>query len=115
MPRLVITHIDYLVTVDPSRRIIRDGAIAIADGRITAVGKTNECPALPDDEVIDGRGKLALPGYSIPTCTMPNSSAGVAATKPIRGQSGCSAGSGRSKLIWIRATRCALRGSPSLR
>ena len=62
MPRLVITHIDYLVTVDPSRRIIRDGAIAIADGRITAVGKTDEYPALPDDEVIDGRGKLALPG-----------------------------------------------------
>ena len=29
MPRLVIANIDYLVTVDPSRRIIRDGAIVL--------------------------------------------------------------------------------------
>ena len=29
MPRLVITNIDYLVTVDPSRRIIRNGTLVI--------------------------------------------------------------------------------------
>ena len=40
MPRLIITNIDYLVTVDPSRRIIRDGALVIQDGRIVAVGKS---------------------------------------------------------------------------
>src|SRR2546429_2894488 len=62
MPRLIITNIDYLVTVDPSRRIIRDGALVIRDGRIVAVGKTPEVPSNPDDDVIDGRGKLALPG-----------------------------------------------------
>ncbi len=62
MPRLIITNIDYLVTVDPSRRIIRDGALVIQDGRIVAVGKTAEVPSNPDDDVIDGRGKLALPG-----------------------------------------------------
>src|SRR5438045_5002859 len=62
MSRLVIANIDYLVTVDPSRRIIRDGALVIQDGRIVAVGKTGEFPANPDDDVIDGRGKLALPG-----------------------------------------------------
>src|SRR3989454_2204752 len=62
MPRLIITNIDYLVTVDPSRRIIRDGALVIRDGRIVAVGKTAEVPSNPDDDVIDGRGKLALPG-----------------------------------------------------
>jgi cytosine/adenosine deaminase-related metal-dependent hydrolase len=39
MPRLIITNIDYLVTVDPSRRIIRDGALVIRDGRIVAVGE----------------------------------------------------------------------------
>ena len=55
-------HIDYLVTVDPSRRIIRDGAIVIADGRITAVARRMNIPTNPGDEVIDGRGKLALPG-----------------------------------------------------
>ena len=34
MPRLVIANIDYLVTVDPSRRIIRDGALVIDNDRI---------------------------------------------------------------------------------
>ena len=62
MPRLIIANIDYLVTVDPSRRIIRDGAMVIQDGRIAAVGKTAEFPSNPGDDVIDGRGKLALPG-----------------------------------------------------
>ena len=28
MPRLVIANIDYLVTVDPQRRIVRDGALS---------------------------------------------------------------------------------------
>ena len=62
MPRLIIANIDYLVTVDPSRRIIRDGALVIQDGRTVAVGKTAEFPLQPSDDVIDGRGKLALPG-----------------------------------------------------
>jgi cytosine/adenosine deaminase-related metal-dependent hydrolase len=62
MPRLIIANIDYLVTVDPSRRIIRDGALVIQDGRIVGVGKTGEFPSTPGDDVIDGRGKLALPG-----------------------------------------------------
>jgi len=62
MLRLIINNIDYLVTVDQSRRIIRDGALVIQDGRIVAVGKTAEFPPSPGDDVIDGRGKLALPG-----------------------------------------------------
>jgi 5-methylthioadenosine/S-adenosylhomocysteine deaminase len=62
MSRLVISGIDYLVTVDPSRRVIRDGTLVIQDGRIVAVGKTVELPSCPGDDTIDGRGKLALPG-----------------------------------------------------
>ena len=62
MPRLVIANIDYLVTVDPQRRIIRDGALVIEGGRIAAVGKSADYPAIAGDEVIDARGKLALPG-----------------------------------------------------
>jgi 5-methylthioadenosine/S-adenosylhomocysteine deaminase len=62
MPRLVITNIDYLVTVDPSRRIIRNGTLVIQNDRIVGVGKSNEFPPNPGDDVIDGRGKLALPG-----------------------------------------------------
>ena len=45
MPRLVISNIDYLVTVDAERRIIRDGALVIKDGRIVSVGKSKEVAA----------------------------------------------------------------------
>jgi 5-methylthioadenosine/S-adenosylhomocysteine deaminase len=62
LPRLVIANIDYLVTVDPQRRIIRNGALVIEGGRIAAVGKSADYPAITGDEVIDARGKLALPG-----------------------------------------------------
>jgi len=63
MARLVITNIDYLITVDPERRIIRDGAVAIDGDRIVAVGKTADITVNPAaDTVVDGRGKLALPG-----------------------------------------------------
>jgi len=62
MPRLVIANVDYLVTVDPQRRIIRDGALVIEGDLIAAVGKSADYPANPGDQVIDGRGKLALPG-----------------------------------------------------
>ena len=62
MPRLVISNIDYVVTVDPTRRIIRDGTLIIERGRIAAVGRSSELPPQVDDDVIDGRGKLALPG-----------------------------------------------------
>jgi len=36
---LVIRNAGWIVTVDPARRIITDGAIAIADDRIAFVGK----------------------------------------------------------------------------
>ena len=63
MPDLLIRHSDYVVTVDRERRILRDGAVAITGGRIAAVGKTAEvAPRFPGAEVIDGRGKLVLPG-----------------------------------------------------
>lgn len=39
---LLIDQIDWLITVDPQRRIIRNGAVAISGDRIAAVGKTDE-------------------------------------------------------------------------
>ncbi len=63
MGRLVITDIDYLVTVDKDRRIIQGGAVVIEKGRIAQVGKTADIKIdRATDEVIDGRGKMALPG-----------------------------------------------------
>lgn len=63
MTNILIKNIDYLLTVDKTRRIILDGAIAISDDRIVAVGKTSELePRFAGTEIIDGRGKLVLPG-----------------------------------------------------
>jgi 5-methylthioadenosine/S-adenosylhomocysteine deaminase len=63
MSKILIEHADYVVTVDPERRIIRDGAVAIVGDRIAGVGKTDRIKAEhADAEVIDGRGKMVLPG-----------------------------------------------------
>jgi 5-methylthioadenosine/S-adenosylhomocysteine deaminase len=63
MTRLIIANIDYLVTVDQQRRIIRDGALAIEGDRIVAIGKSSDIATdSVNDTIIDGRGKLALPG-----------------------------------------------------
>jgi cytosine/adenosine deaminase-related metal-dependent hydrolase len=52
-----------IMTMNPSRDIINDGAIAIQNKRIVAVDKTTVLQArYPDEEVIDVKGKLILPG-----------------------------------------------------
>jgi 5-methylthioadenosine/S-adenosylhomocysteine deaminase len=53
----------YVVTMDPSRRILSNGAIAIAGDRIVAVGASDEvATAHPAPLVIDGSDMMALPG-----------------------------------------------------
>jgi hypothetical protein len=39
---LLITGIDWLITIDSTRRIIRDAAIAVDQGKIVAVDKSAE-------------------------------------------------------------------------
>jgi 5-methylthioadenosine/S-adenosylhomocysteine deaminase len=61
---LVIRNIDWLITVDADRRILRDGAIAVKDGRIAAVAKTAEIARVYAAETeIDGRQMVATPGF----------------------------------------------------
>lgn len=63
MNGLFLRDADWLVTMDPTRRIIRDGAIAVEKDRIVAVGKTADLAgrygALP---AISAKGQLVLPG-----------------------------------------------------
>ena len=52
-----------VVTMDPARRVYRDGAIAITGGRITAVGRTADVAAtVVAVETIDGGRFVATPG-----------------------------------------------------
>jgi 5-methylthioadenosine/S-adenosylhomocysteine deaminase len=52
-----------LITLDHERRIIKDGGIAIGDGRILSVGTTEDISAgYGGEEIIDGRGMVAIPG-----------------------------------------------------
>src|SRR6266436_8855727 len=52
-----------IITMNATRDIIRDGAIAIKGNRIVSVDKTAALlPMYGDDEVIDVQGRLILPG-----------------------------------------------------
>ena len=62
MSKLLLTH-GNIVTVDADRRIIEDGAIAIVDDRIAAVGSTPDLERdYPDAQVIDCSGRAIIPG-----------------------------------------------------
>jgi 5-methylthioadenosine/S-adenosylhomocysteine deaminase len=59
----IIVKRAYVVTVDPERRVIPDGAVAITGQEIVAVGTTEEVSAAHQaPEVIDAGGMLLLPG-----------------------------------------------------
>ena len=60
----LVTGIDWLITVDAERRVIRDAAIAIKDGRIAAVGKSRDIEARwQSAKGIDGRNRVVTPGF----------------------------------------------------
>jgi cytosine/adenosine deaminase-related metal-dependent hydrolase len=53
-----------VIAIDPERRIIADGAVAITGDRIVAVGPTEEVAAAhPAAETIDARGMAIMPGF----------------------------------------------------
>lgn len=52
----------YLVTVDPRRRVIERGWVAVEDDRIAALGSMDELGEREADEVIDLGGMVTLPG-----------------------------------------------------
>jgi cytosine/adenosine deaminase-related metal-dependent hydrolase len=61
---LLIANIDWLITVDNDRRIIRDAAIAIENGIIVAAGKSAElAQSFSARQRIEARGTVAVPGF----------------------------------------------------
>ncbi len=53
----------FLVTVDPDRRIIQDGALLIEGQRLTRLGKTADLRDVSADRVIDARDMVVTPGF----------------------------------------------------
>jgi 5-methylthioadenosine/S-adenosylhomocysteine deaminase len=53
----------FLITLDPERRVYRDGAVAYEGDRIVAVGRTDGLEGEHGSEaVIDAKGKIVMPG-----------------------------------------------------
>ena len=64
MTDIFIRNADWLITVDPERRMFRDGAVAIQGDRIVAIGKTKDLEPQHTSarRVINARDKVVLPG-----------------------------------------------------
>lgn len=60
---LKLENAEYILTMDPRRRIIRDGAIVITGQQITHVGKTAELKHIPAERVIDASNTVVTPGF----------------------------------------------------
>jgi 5-methylthioadenosine/S-adenosylhomocysteine deaminase len=61
---MLVKNIKWLVSLDSQRQILLNGAIAIDGETIVAIGKSNELEAqFNADKIVDGQGKLALPGF----------------------------------------------------
>ncbi len=60
---ILLKNGDYVITMDPERRIITDGGVAIDKGEILEVGKTSDLEAKYQAEtVIDAKDKVIMPG-----------------------------------------------------
>ncbi|MBM3341628.1 MAG: amidohydrolase family protein, partial [Betaproteobacteria bacterium] len=61
---LLIRNIDWLITVDAERRIIRDAAIAVKNGKFAAIGKTAAIAAQwTAPASIDATDMVVTPGF----------------------------------------------------
>ena len=64
MPQKIRIVNGWVVTMDPSRRVIRNGTVTIDHARIVSVGPPgSEAAADPTAEVIDAHGCAVLPGF----------------------------------------------------
>lgn len=60
---LVVSNIDWAITVDATRRVIRDAGIAVKGGKFVAIGKSAEIERTwQAPTVIPGKGTVLTPG-----------------------------------------------------
>ena len=68
---MLLHNADFVITVDPSRRVLTGASLVIKEGRITDLGKSAEIDArwagaFTADQTIDASGTLLAPGSSTP-------------------------------------------------
>ncbi|MDH3493509.1 MAG: amidohydrolase [Acidobacteriota bacterium] len=51
-----------VVTMNPGREVIENGAVAIKDGKIGVIGHSETIPTLRAKQIINAEGKLVIPG-----------------------------------------------------
>lgn len=61
MKTTLITH-GTIVTVNPNRQVIQDGAILVEDGRIARIEPATVIGNIGADEIIDATGQVVMPG-----------------------------------------------------
>jgi 5-methylthioadenosine/S-adenosylhomocysteine deaminase len=60
----IIILADSVLTMDTDQSAFRDGAVAVKDGKITAVGHAADiCERYSSDRTVGGKGKVAFPGF----------------------------------------------------
>ena len=60
---LIVTDIDWAITVDANRRVIRDAAVVVKDGRFAAIGKSTDVRrAWQAKRSVSGKGTVLTPG-----------------------------------------------------
>ena len=62
-PSLKIDGARFILTVDPERRIIRDGSILVEGQKIVRLGKAADLAHIEADRVIDAREMVVTPGF----------------------------------------------------
>jgi len=61
---LIVRNIDWLITVDAKRRVIRDAAIVVKGGKFVAIGKSDAIgQAWRADKMMDAKGMVITPGF----------------------------------------------------
>lgn len=62
-PSIKIDNARFLITMDPTRRMIEHGAVLVRGARIERAGKAAEMQAITADRVIDAREMVVTPGF----------------------------------------------------
>jgi 5-methylthioadenosine/S-adenosylhomocysteine deaminase len=63
MSSTLIEHLEFALTVDADDRVLDDAAILVENGRIAAIGPTENVPREGADTILDGRGRGVVPGF----------------------------------------------------